>query len=68
MVILDEAFNKMDENKIAASIDLLKSFDLQPIFCCVPEKVKVIASKADITNIVMMYTDKSSYIEHFTNK
>ncbi|WP_026505765.1 ATP-binding protein [Butyrivibrio sp. NC3005] len=68
VVILDEAFNKMDENKIAASIDLLKSFDLQPIFCCVPEKVKVIASKADITNIVMMYTDKSSYIEHFTNK
>lgn len=65
VVILDEAFNKMDENKIAASIELLKSFDLQPIFCCVPEKVKVIAKKADITNIVMMYTDKSSYVEHF---
>lgn len=65
VVILDEAFNKMDENKIAASIDLLKSFDLQPIFCCVPEKVKVIAPKADATNIVMMYTDKSSYVEKF---
>ena len=65
VVILDEAFNKMDESKIAASIELLKSFDLQPIFCCVPEKVKVIAPKADITNIVMMYTDKSSYVEHF---
>ncbi|WP_026507093.1 SbcC/MukB-like Walker B domain-containing protein [Butyrivibrio sp. MC2013] len=68
IVILDEAFNKMDENKIAASIDLLRSFDLQPIFCCVPEKVKVIAPKADITDIVMMYNDKSSYVESFFDK
>lgn len=52
IVIFDEAFNKMDGERIIESVRLLKKFGLQSIICSPPEKVADIAPVSDKTLLV----------------
>ena len=52
LVIFDEAFNKMDSERISESIKLLKYFKLQAIICSPPEKAGDIVPMADNTLLV----------------
>lgn len=47
LVIFDEAFNKMDGERIIESVRLLRKFGLQAIICSPPEKVADIAPVSD---------------------
>ena len=46
LIIFDEAFSKMDSERITESIKLLRQFGLQAILSAPPEKI------ADISNLV----------------
>lgn len=52
LVIFDEAFNKMDGERIIESVKLLRKFGLQAIICSPPEKASDIAPIADKTQLV----------------
>lgn len=52
LVIFDEAFNKMDGERIVESVKLLRNFGLQAIICSPPEKASDIAPIADKTQLV----------------
>lgn len=49
LIVFDEAFNKMDHQRIQESIKLLRSFGLQAIICAPTEKIGEIAPLADRT-------------------
>lgn len=52
LIILDEAFSKMDGERIRVSIELLKQFGLQAVFSAPPEKIQDISLLVDRTIIV----------------
>ena len=52
LVIFDEAFNKMDGERIIESVHLLRKFGLQAIICSPPEKIADIAPVSDKTLLV----------------
>lgn len=52
LVIFDEAFNKMDGERIIESIKLLRKFGLQAIICSPPEKAADIAPISDKIHLV----------------
>ena len=60
LVVFDEAFNKMDSDRITESVRLLRKMGLQAIVCTPPDKVPDIAPIADRTLLV----DKSGYQMH----
>lgn len=65
LVIFDEAFSKMDGERIRECLRLLEDFDLQVIFSAPPEKTLDAASFAD--RIIVAYKkDLSSYTRSFT--
>lgn len=57
LVLMDEAFSKIDGEKIKECIDLVREFDLQAIFSTPPEKVPEIMAKAD--KAVVVFRDKN---------
>lgn len=61
LVIFDEAFNKMDSERIVESVRLLKHFKLQVILCSPPEKVGDITPTADKTLLVNKERRKNGY-------
>ena len=52
LVVFDEAFNKMDSDRIIESVRLLRKMGLQAIVCTPPEKLADIAPQADRTLLV----------------
>lgn len=52
LVIFDEAFNKMDSDRIVESIRLLRKMKLQAIICTPPDKLPDIMPEADRTLLV----------------
>ena len=60
LIILDEAFSKMDGERIKVSIELLKAFGLQAIFSAPPEKINDISPLSDKTLIVYRDDMKST--------
>lgn len=52
LVIFDEAFNKMDSERIVESIRLLRKMKLQAIICTPPDKLPDIMPEADRTLLV----------------
>ena len=52
LVIFDEAFNKMDSERIVESIRLLRKMHLQAIICTPPDKLPDIMPEADRTLLV----------------
>lgn len=60
LAVFDEAFNKMDSDRIVESVHLLRKMGLQAIICTPPDKVADIMPIADRTLLV----DKSKYRMH----
>lgn len=60
LVVFDEAFNKMDSDRIVESVRLLRKMGLQAIICTPPDKVSDIMPIADCTLLV----DKNKYQMH----
>ena len=52
LVVFDEAFNKMDSDRIVESVRLLRKMGLQAIICTPPDKVSDIMPIADRTLLV----------------
>lgn len=59
LVVFDEAFSKMDRNRIVEAIKILKEFDLQVILSAPPEKVNDISKIVDQTLIVTRHNNRS---------
>ena len=60
LVVFDEAFNKMDSERIVESVRLLRKMGLQAIICTPPDKVADIMTIADCTLLV----NKNKYQMH----
>ena len=60
LVVFDEAFNKMDSDRITESVRLLRKMGLQAIICTPPDKVSDIMPIADRTLLV----NKDKYRMH----
>ncbi len=65
LVIFDEAFSKMDRNRIIESIRILKSFGLQVILSAPPEKISDISKLVDMTLLVSRGKNRS-YVDAFS--
>ena len=52
LVVFDEAFNKMDSDRIVESVRLLRKMNLQAIVCTPPDKISDIMPIADKTLLV----------------
>ena len=59
LVVFDEAFSKMDRNRIVEAVRILKEFDLQVILSAPPEKVNDISKIVDQTLIVTRHNNRS---------
>lgn len=66
IIMLDEAFDKMDEERIESMINFFKTQDLQIILAAPSSRLELIGEHAD--NIVMIYTDvdHNSFAEEFS--
>ena len=67
LVIFDEAFSKMDGERIRTCLRLLKNdFDLQVIFSAPPEKLKDVIPFTE--DIIVAYKDTKglAHINHFS--
>lgn len=53
LVVFDEAFNKMDSDRIIESVRLLRKMGLQAIICTPPDKLPDIMPLADHTHLVI---------------
>ncbi len=53
LVVFDEAFNKMDSERIVESVRLLRKMGLQAIICTPPDKLSDIMPLADQTHLVI---------------
>ena len=60
LTVFDEAFNKMDSDRIIESVRLLRKMGLQAIICTPPDKVSDIMPIADRTLLV----NKDKYRMH----
>lgn len=67
LIILDEAFSKMDGERIQESIRLLRRFDLQAIFSAPPDKISDIAPFVD-RNIVVFKEKEHAFTRVFDPK
>lgn len=65
-IMLDEAFDKMDEERIESMLKFFKTQDLQIILAAPTSRLELIGEQAD--NIIMIYTDSShnSFAEEFS--
>ncbi len=66
VIMLDEAFDKMDEERIESMLRYFKDQDLQVILAAPTSRLELIGEQAD--NIIMIYTDSShnSFAEEFS--
>ena len=64
IIMFDEAFDKMDDNRISSMMDFLNSQDFQIILATPPAKMEVIGEKVD-TILLSMREGTSSIIEEY---
>lgn len=64
IIMFDEAFDKMDDNRISSMMDFLNSQDFQIILATPPAKMEVIGEKVD-TILLSMREGSSSIIEEY---
>lgn len=64
LILFDEAFNKMDSERIKESIELLKQFNLQAILVAPPEKVADIAPFVD-RNLCVIRRRNNAFVKWF---
>lgn len=64
IILFDEAFDKMDENRIESMMEFLNKLDLQVILASPPQKIETIGPFVD-TNLVVYRDGNISYVEAF---
>lgn len=67
LIILDEAFSKMDGERIQESIRLLRRFGLQAVFSAPPDKIPDIAPLVE-RNIAVYKDNRHSFTRYFDPK
>lgn len=68
LIIFDEAFSKMDSERIEESIKLLRKIGFQAIFAAPPEKLQDIQALVDSTLLVLNPEQYSIVVKKYTNK
>lgn len=64
IIMFDEAFDKMDDERINGILKFLTNLPLQIIIAAPPEKIQYIGPKVN-TNLLVLKDDKYSYVERF---
>ena len=64
LILFDEAFDKMDDNRISAMMDFLNSQNFQIILATPPSKIEVIGEKVN-TILVAMREGTASIVEEY---
>lgn len=67
LVMMDEAFNNMDDERITGVLSFMRSSNLQMIIAAPPDKIQYIGSSMKKVLLVLQ-DDKLSYVEDFTNE
>lgn len=67
IIIFDEAFSKMDGERIIQSVELLRKFDFQVILSAPPDKIGDIATLVD-RNLCVLRQDKRTFVKSFIPK
>ena len=65
LIVFDEAFSKMDGERIQESIRLLKDFGFQALLAAPPDKAEYIVPLVDKANVVLK-EDNLSYLKEFS--
>ena len=68
LIVFDEAFSKMDSERIGESIKLLRKIGFQAIFAAPPEKLQDIQSLVDSTLLVLNPEEHEIIVKKYTNK
>ncbi len=68
LIVFDEAFSKMDSERIEESIKLLKRIGFQAIFAAPPDKLQDIQNLVDSTLLVLNPEEHSIVVKKYTNK
>ncbi len=68
LIVFDEAFSKMDSERIEESIKLLKKIGFQAIFAAPPDKLQDIQSLVDSTLLVLNPEEHEIVVKKYTNK
>lgn len=67
LVLLDEAFNNMDDERIGGVLEFFRRLPLQVVIAAPPDKIQYIAPKTQ--KILLVMTDGSrSFVEDFSNE
>lgn len=67
LIMMDEAFNNMDDERIAGVLDFMTHTNLQTIIAAPPDKIQYIGPSMD--RVLLVLTDQSvSYVEDFTKE
>ncbi len=67
LVMMDEAFNNMDDERIAGVLSFMRGSNLQMIIAAPPDKIQYIGPSMKKVLLVLQ-DDKLSYVEDFTNE
>ena len=67
LVMMDEAFNNMDDERIAGVLSFMSSSNLQIIIAAPPDKIQYIGPSMKKVLLVLR-EDKLSYVEDFTHE
>jgi uncharacterized protein YPO0396 len=67
LIVFDEAFSKMDQQRIAESLKLLRKFKLQAIVSAPPDKIMDIAPHVD-KNLCVFRQDEVSFVQSFSKQ
>ena len=67
LVMMDEAFNNMDDERIGGVLSFMRASDLQLIIAAPPDKIQYIGPS--MKKVLLVLQDgKMSYVEDFTNE
>lgn len=67
LVMFDEAFNNMDDERMGGVLEFMNRLDLQILVAAPPDKIQYISPYMDETALVMT-DNRSSFIEMFRNR
>ncbi|MEA3422398.1 MAG: SbcC/MukB-like Walker B domain-containing protein, partial [Bacillota bacterium] len=67
LIIFDEAFSKMDSQRIRKSLELLRKFGLQAVLSAPPEKIPDVTPYVD-QNLCVFRQENHSFIKSYTKK
>lgn len=68
LIVFDEAFSKMDSERIEESIKLLRRIGFQAVFAAPPEKLQDIQSLVDSTLLVLNPEEHEIIVKKYTNR